>query len=482
MSEYKISVILPVYNVERYIEEALGSLIKQSIGFSNLQIIFVDDKSTDNSRNMIRKYEEEYENVFGIYLEENSHASGKPRNEGLNIASGKYVMFLDPDDMYDPQACEILYQEMEQGTYSCVAGYYKEINEDEEVINENSYQSMNIMPGTYQIPEDLETALKLRSGFWAKIYSMELIKKLELRFLENVPGQDMVFYIDYLLNSENIKYINVPIVYYRVRNKKDKSISFSYNKWFFEGISKSYEKCLEIFKTKNLGEKFAILFEGALNFYIQAMIDSELQQDEIRDILFAWEWAYEYDESHEIKENDFWYAPVKELLFQKEYEKAANVVCKLRYLRKWNAELKEAVAWYKKNGEEAQKQIKDLKENGEEVQKQIKDLKEWVAQLEEARDFFKGQMENFQNEYQKACERNDTLLKEFQTLQSKEAESAEKIKSLEEEISTTNNQTEEQVEKLEHAELEAKKWKYKYNRLMSDKAIEKIARKKNLDI
>lgn len=136
----------------------------------------------------------------------------------------------------------------------------------------------------------------------------------------------------------------------------------------------------------------------------------------------------------------------------------------------------------KKNGEEAQKQIKNLMENGEELQKQIKDLKEWIAQLEEARDFFKGQMENFQNEYQKACERSDTLLKEFQTLQSKEAESAEKIKSLEEEISTTNNQTEEQVEKLEHAELEAKKWKYKYNRLMSDKAIEKIARKKNLDI
>lgn len=482
MSKYKISIILPVYNVEKYIEKSVESLINQSIGFENLQVILIDDNSSDHSAEIVKRYETKYENVYGIYLTVNSHAAGKPRNEGLNIVAGEYVMFLDPDDMYEPDACENLYREMREGNYDCVAGYYKEIDEDDKVVNENVYAAMEVAGGVYDIENDLEDVLKFRSGFWAKIYKSDLIEKLKLRFPENVPGQDLVFFIKYLLNCKNLRYVEKPIVDYRVRNKKNKSISFSYNEWFFSGISQSYKMCLETFEEKSVADKYAILFKGALDFYIRSMIDSDLKEKVIATILAEWQWAYEYETLHEQTEKNFWYTPVSKLLLNKEYDKAADVICEMRNLRNWNNELKEAAEWHAKNNESLQKQVQELKEwsnelkeavewhknNGESLQRQINELKNWVTQIEEARDYYKCQMENSQKEYEKAIDLNKKL--------------QERINELGEGPEQQNEVNQEQIDMYERMEMEAKKWKYKYNRLMSDKTIEKIAKKKNLDI
>lgn len=106
---YKISVIIPVYNVEFYLERCLLSLKNQTIGFENLEIIFIDDCSTDRSAFLIHKFIDKFENVKGIFLESNSGSAGKPRNFGIDVASADYLMFLDPDDFYTNDACEILY-------------------------------------------------------------------------------------------------------------------------------------------------------------------------------------------------------------------------------------------------------------------------------------------------------------------------------------------------------------------------------------
>ncbi|KAI4452784.1 hypothetical protein C823_007369 [Eubacterium plexicaudatum ASF492] len=319
---------------------------------------------------------QQYENVFGVYLADNSGAGGKPRNEGMHLAAGKYVMFLDPDDLYEPEACEVLYREMEQGDYSCVAGYYREINEQEEVITENVYQPVNIQPGIYKMPESLDIAIQLRSGFWAKIYRRDLIERFRIKELEGVPGQDMVFFIEYILNSRSLKYVEELIVSYRLRDKKDKSVSFVYNSWFFNGVSKSYRRCLEIFQSRALEEKFDLLFGGALNYYIQSMIDSELGTEEIRDALAVWEWAFEHDRDNAISENEIWYAPVKRFLVQKEYDEAAHILCDMRSLRKWTVAMKEAIAWHQ-NQEERLDGV-------------ITEQKDWIVRIEEARDFLKG--------------------------------------------------------------------------------------------
>ena len=98
MREYKISVILPVYNMEAFLPRAMQSLREQTIGFENLEVIVVDDCSTDGTQELLQSYSAQHENVFVYTTEAHTGAAGEPRNVGLFHATAPYIMFLDPDD------------------------------------------------------------------------------------------------------------------------------------------------------------------------------------------------------------------------------------------------------------------------------------------------------------------------------------------------------------------------------------------------
>ena len=95
-----ISIIIPVYNAENSIKRAFDSLLNQTIGFENLEVILIDDNSTDDSPNIIKDYSNKYGNVKTIFLDKNSGLGAKPRNIGLMHATKDYVMFLDSDDEF----------------------------------------------------------------------------------------------------------------------------------------------------------------------------------------------------------------------------------------------------------------------------------------------------------------------------------------------------------------------------------------------
>ena len=107
---YKISIIVPVYNVEDYLRNTLDSIVSQSFGLENLEVVLVDDKSTDGSADIIREYVDKYDNFKGIFFDEGSGFPGKPRNVGLEHATAEYIMFLDSDDWLEENACEVLYE------------------------------------------------------------------------------------------------------------------------------------------------------------------------------------------------------------------------------------------------------------------------------------------------------------------------------------------------------------------------------------
>ena len=96
MPEYKATVIVPVYNVERFLRGCLKSLTEQTIGFENIEVVLVNDGSTDNSEAVCREFADKYDNVF-LYSKENEGLS-KTRNYGLARSHGKYIFFLDSDD------------------------------------------------------------------------------------------------------------------------------------------------------------------------------------------------------------------------------------------------------------------------------------------------------------------------------------------------------------------------------------------------
>lgn len=262
--DYKISVIIPVYNVENYLENTLGSIISQSIGFENLEIILIDDKSTDNSAKIIKNYMKKYDNIKGIFLEEGSGFPGKPRNIGLNYVTSDYVMFLDSDDYLEKNACEILYNVVQEENADIVSGSFTKKDEDgTEIFNYGGWVSTLTDPNEdYSIRLEKTKEMLDNSNFrfvvtniknnghilgnsnvWAKIFRTNLIKDNNILFPEDIVAQDSVFLLESIFNANKIVFIKDVLVRYNNQRVdiNDKSIShIKSNKNLF-GRIKAYQ-------------------------------------------------------------------------------------------------------------------------------------------------------------------------------------------------------------------------------------------------
>lgn len=107
--EVKISVIIPVYNVEKYLRECLDSVVNQT--FKDIEIICVDDGSTDKSLEILQEYKRKDDRF--VILQQRHSGAGAARNYGLKLAEGKYIQFLDSDDYFEPTLLEELYTRAE---------------------------------------------------------------------------------------------------------------------------------------------------------------------------------------------------------------------------------------------------------------------------------------------------------------------------------------------------------------------------------
>lgn len=130
MPEYKATVLVPVYNVEKFLRGCLQSLTEQTIGFENIEVVLVNDGSTDNSEAICREFADKYDNVF-LYSKENEGLS-KTRNYGLVRSHGKYIFFLDSDDKLRADTVksvtdffDTVYDEVDLVTYRIIQ-YYSE--------------------------------------------------------------------------------------------------------------------------------------------------------------------------------------------------------------------------------------------------------------------------------------------------------------------------------------------------------------------
>ena len=200
---YKISIIIPIFNVEQYLERALKSILNQTMNLTDLEVIMVDDKSSDNSRSIIEEYENQYDNFKAVYLKTNSGGAGVPRNEGLKIASGKYVMFLDPDDEFALDMCETLYNRIEDSNAEVVKCNHKLVYRDSTKIE---YQfDKNIDEVKINCKSDLPPN---KVSVCNAIHNREFIEKNNLKFLNLKSSEDMMFSFNEFFNANKIIILN----------------------------------------------------------------------------------------------------------------------------------------------------------------------------------------------------------------------------------------------------------------------------------
>ena len=268
--QYLISVILPVFQVKNYLDSALESLQKQTIGFDNIQVIFVDDCSTDGSWEQVQQYAEQYPNVMALRLQENSGGCGEPRNEGMKHVQAPYVMFLDPDDTFSEDACQILYNEVESSGAEIATAGYDTWNDKGEQVEElwPDQDSCDLFP-----QQDFDSASFTLPLVWAKIYKTEFLQKNHIRFEKGIPGEDQVFTVWCYLAAKKVRYVKHCVYHYLVRNQQgNASLSNNRNKKYFDGILKCCEKCKVLFQQHNAwqtGKKFVGNLLGDQLMYAQ---------------------------------------------------------------------------------------------------------------------------------------------------------------------------------------------------------------------
>ncbi len=212
----KISIIIPVYNQTKYIRECLDSCINQT--FQDIEIICIDDKSTDDSLEIIKEYAQKDNRIKIIAFSKNK-GPGAARNAGLKIAKGSYLMFLDPDDWYMPEACEIAYNQIIKNNNDFVIFNFRKYlqEEGEYVYSENFLAAFEDLIGKPDIKLwEVEKPFIWASITVTRIYKTDFVKLNNIKFDEDLrDGEDARFYFDSIIKSNSVSVIDNILYNYR---------------------------------------------------------------------------------------------------------------------------------------------------------------------------------------------------------------------------------------------------------------------------
>lgn len=212
-----ISIIIPVYNVERYLAECLDSVFMQDL--TDCEIIAVNDGATDNSRKILGEYQMNYPDLI-IVDQENRGLSGA-RNAGMNIATGEYIYFLDSDD------------KMTENSIKNISSFLN--NKSVEVLGFNAIVNNEKYFNISNISDDTTSGLQYMSNFythnqaypmfnvWLYVYNCDFLKTNKIQFLEGYYHEDIHFTMLCLYYTQSIQFYDIPIIDYRIY--RDGSIS-----------------------------------------------------------------------------------------------------------------------------------------------------------------------------------------------------------------------------------------------------------------
>lgn len=207
----KLSIVVPVYNVESYLDRCINSLIKQDASFS-YEILLVDDGSTDNSGAICDSYAERYDKISVIH--QKNQGLGPARNTGLEYARGQYIGFVDSDDWVEPTMYKSLLQEIENHAADIAACNFFNANAKTKQIAHREKVGKLVL--------NREDSLKYlaRSQFfagymWNKLYKRELFARL--RF-QNFVSEDALMNCELMLTIDKLVYIDLPLYNYYKRS------------------------------------------------------------------------------------------------------------------------------------------------------------------------------------------------------------------------------------------------------------------------
>lgn len=311
-NEIKISIIIPCYNVEKYLNECLDSLVNQT--FKDFEIICVDDGSSDNTLLILKQYEQKYPYIK-VITQENQYA-GVARNNGMKHAQGEYLLFLDSDDFFELDMLEKVYDKA-ISTKADIVLFDGSCYCD---IEKKSRENKNFLH-TYLL-KDLDTFSKENTdlvyqittpSLWTKLFNKELIFKNKIQFSQTKNSNDIYFSYLALAHANKISFINEKMVHYRINTSVSLQDNFLFNTtYIFDALLDTYyELKRKNLYTKNIEKSFvnAVVSNIFYNYkkigyledqieFVRKLVDHELYQEVFLPYRFDF-----YMDIHNIKRN-----------------------------------------------------------------------------------------------------------------------------------------------------------------------------------
>ncbi len=276
----EISIIIPCYNVEKYLTRCFLSLKNQTIGIENLELIFVDDASTDGTWGIIQKIENEYpQNVIAVHCDENGR-QGRARNIGMTYATAEYIGFVDSDDWVEPNMFEILLDEMVKNNRDIVYCRFFRDNGSEVKEHKLDGTAAYLFIDSEEKRKEFIRSNCLGYGVWDKIYKKDFLEKNNIYFPECVAYEDIFFSGLYYLYAERIAIVNYELYHYFVN---ENSTVLKKNAQYHDDILKVTRARVEEYQARGVWEKYfdEIELDILLSGYLAALKTMFLRYDKV---------------------------------------------------------------------------------------------------------------------------------------------------------------------------------------------------------
>ena len=275
-----ISVIVPVYNVERYIKQCLDSLVHQT--YCNKEIVLIDDGSKDGSGSICDEYSSRYDFVKAIHKE--NAGLGMARNTGLENITGKYVTFVDSDDWVSDNLLEVLYNKFTTNNVDFCKSGFQRVKNDETVVSVTQYKN-EIFKGDRAKNELLPRMVgsspsqhdSVEMCVCGVLYNSEIIKSHGIRFPSEreLISEDLVFNIDYMQYANGACTIDAVCYNYRVNNN---SLTKSYRIDRYKASAYFYSEMEKKLKTLGYDDIVALRLKRMFFIYVRMSIGQETRE------------------------------------------------------------------------------------------------------------------------------------------------------------------------------------------------------------
>lgn len=270
----KVSIIVPVYNVERYLERCLDSLVEQSL--SDIEIIAVNDGSTDSSNKILEEYGHKDKRIKVIHKTNAGVSSA--RNIGIKLAEGEFIGFVDPDDWVDKEMYDVLYTTAKKENADIVMCTYirefeshskeKKFNFPQKISFYDDEVKTNIMRRLIgPINEEISNPelLDAWGTVWSKLYRADVIKRNKLLFSdlrEIGTNEDSLFNIEALFHTKSFIFLNTP--YYHYWRENSSAVTALYKPNLLKQWFNLYNKIGRLIEKNKLSKEFQVALNNRI--------------------------------------------------------------------------------------------------------------------------------------------------------------------------------------------------------------------------